>query len=189
MEFAVHGYHRAFMDSRGWLQFEGIFTPEEVSHLADLPPSYDLWRHSSPVRKLVLRRSLADLMAQLLDLPSLRIGYDQLLPAGASTIWQPEKSSIQGLTGGLLIPLNPAPPRVPTEQPEPLPIPLGGGLVLRPETPIIGPLPQTCLFIAYVTDPAVFRYQENDPYGICLRNLSYSLGDRLCEPQHPLLCR
>jgi hypothetical protein len=187
MEFAIHGYHRAFMDSRGWLQFEGLFSPEELTPLAALPPDYDLWRRHPAVRQLVLRRRLADLVAQLLDAPSLRIGYDQLIPAG-SPVWNPATSSIQGLNGALIIPLE-AVPILPTEQPQPFPIPFGGCLVTRAATPLPDPLPQTCLLIAYLSDPAVFRYQEADPYGRHLRNLGYALGDRLSEPQHPLLCR
>ncbi len=100
MRFAVDKNHRDFFQKEGIIEFEGIFTPEQVAALnqgvdqvlsvrCPKERSYeklfmagrDLWRDNEELRKFVIHGRLTDTVAELVEQRPLRLAYDQLFPA------------------------------------------------------------------------------------------------------------
>lgn len=105
MKFAIAEEHRDFFLINKWIEFEGIFTEDEISLLnkeirdtlsrrcaiatgklshESIDKLYeegrDLWRDSPAIKNLTCHRRLGELAFQLMGEKPVRIGYDQYFP-------------------------------------------------------------------------------------------------------------
>ena len=106
MKFAADDVHRDFFQKNKAIEFENVFSEEEVLLLKNeiaaslsrrlsaakekiqgenvqkiFEVGRDLWRDSPSIRKLTLNRRLGELAFQLVGERPIRIGYDQYFPS------------------------------------------------------------------------------------------------------------
>ncbi len=106
MKIAVAKEHRDFYKKNGWIEFENIFSVNQLSQLNTaidstlaerltispsklfnaLPESlylqgHDLWRNSEELRQLITLPRVVEVVSELIELKPLRLGYDQILQA------------------------------------------------------------------------------------------------------------
>lgn len=143
MKFAVAKEHRDFFNKNFRIEFNNLFSKEQcdsfliermsvvstrlniskanfktVSAGDQFMAGFDLWRGNNLLKKIIFQKNLAEAAADLLEVRSLRIGYDQLIPSFSSSIsvkedtysyWLSQTttlqdiSSIQGIILGLMI--------------------------------------------------------------------------------------
>jgi hypothetical protein len=109
MKQIVDEKHRRYFEEQGFIQFEALLTPSQLSVLNDsidtvlaerlkLPPQVihqepesvlymagrDLWRDSEPIKKIVASQKLAKFAAGITGISTIRLGYDQLLESTTS---------------------------------------------------------------------------------------------------------
>jgi hypothetical protein len=112
MKYVVDKEHRSFFQKEGKIEFDGIFTIEQLALLnqaideallarCSLPQTKlakgpeeqrfmagrDLWRDQEELRKFITHGRLTETVAELVEQRPLRIGYDQLFPACPARIF------------------------------------------------------------------------------------------------------
>ncbi len=178
---------------------------KETDNQARYMSGHDTWRDSATIKKVVLSSHLAEIASQLSKLRQLRIGYDQFFfaPHGASFLTDPHSleqySSLQGVVCGLMLQLEPLPEGhnhsnllVEEDLTSLVPIPnkVGSGIFFAPHIPLsLETIPTDQLLIVYTESNALYRHAKNDPHKSYLRELNYSIGDRLENSTHPLVFR
>lgn len=114
MKFIVDNKHREFFNDNGWIEFEGIVSPEkihEVYHAVsnvlarrlvlekgrlDRVPTdalylngHDVWRDNEIVKNFVCQRLHAEIAANLVEAVPLRLAYDQVIMSGFNAAYLP----------------------------------------------------------------------------------------------------
>lgn len=139
MKFSVIKEQRFFFQKNHWIECEGILSESQLQTLSREIPTVcterlktpegkasseqlfgvgrDLWRGTSPLKKIILSSGLAQIASELIEQQPLRMGYDQLFPPlslGTSLngvyatylnecLSLEEISSIQGVLCGLML--------------------------------------------------------------------------------------
>jgi hypothetical protein len=160
MHHTVLNQHLEFFIENGYIGFEELVDPWEI----ELTPGRDLWRTNEAVAKLTCSRKLARIVVQLLKRRPIRLAFDQLMTGGSGTL--EEISSVQGLECGLLIQ------------------PSGDGVFFKPDHPMEF---SEGLLIAYAGLRAVYAHNSKDPYTNLWKRLGINFGDRLEEPEFPIM--
>ena len=173
----------------------------------------DLWREDDKLKKITLNSHFAEIAASLTKQSQLRLAYSQFFSQNAPLVdSQPfpflknncslrEFSSFQNTICGLLLQLSAH--THPTEkhqengdQNEQKKLSMmaerpGNGLFFLPDTPVSFDLFFQTPFchqylIVYCIDPAVYRFESNDPNTHFLKQLGCGFGDQLKKPLHPI---
>ncbi len=162
MHFGITGEHRFFFDKHGWVEFEDLF---DLDHPEKLPRS----------------RKLAEIAADLMRAPSVRLVSDQPLPDLESVA---AISSVHGVVGGVILCLS-------GESEEPmLPSKPGSGVFLKPNTPIdFTSFSGDYLLITYGGPHLIYTPNPKDALGITYKDQGYSAGDRVSDASCPTLFR
>lgn len=131
MKFAIAKEHYDRFHKEGFVEFEGLITPEQLQLLQDEINSVlkkkmslsdrglltheaqniylqgrNLWQQSEVVKKNLLHKRLASIAAELTDSTCVRFGYDQLIPSGyapSSLLSLQESCCLQGILCSALI--------------------------------------------------------------------------------------
>jgi len=149
MKFATSKAHRDFFLKQGWIEFEGLMaedqlalfnqavdqvlaerlkcTPQKLSTFSAGKKFFqgrDMWRSDPFLHKIACNVRFAEIAAELMELKTVRLGYDQLFPVPEKKVHLPEPSDvvysnflqkraslesvscIQGVLGGLIFALN-----------------------------------------------------------------------------------
>lgn len=218
MHFAITGEHRHFFSQNGWLICEGLLSGKVQAKLAQslkailsnkvqsvpfglqsmgeqaYSEGRDLWRASDMVKKVVLDRSLAEIMAELIDERSLRLGYDQLIPAfvpqALTNLSLHETTAIQGVVGGVILCIQGADAGGADSGLGELLANAGQAIFFGPHLPL--PFERLAchhgahyLMVVYVNGRAVYRHEGRDTHPYALKQLGYHYGDKLLERLHP----
>lgn len=218
MRFKVAGAHREFFQKNGYIEFESVLKPADITLLASHADQVlqkriagqiefrspdelygcgrDVWRSDTALSKQILSHSLANLAADLFKKPILHLAFDQLL----RTTNQPgfphllpsslqSTSSIQPLAGAVLIHLSGSPLAS-----EFIPSSLENVIFFSPDVEIPWEIffqlsHQSYLLIAYAPPEAIYVLEKKDPQTHALKKLGYVFGDRLQNAYHPIVSR
>lgn len=176
--------------------------PEEKFHFG-----HDLWRGASGLKKILLGRGLSGIAAELTEHKPLRFGYDQLIPGitpgyakigtygpfVSSTPTLNEMSCIQGVVCGAMLCIDgPSGNTLDKGATTLFSATPGNAVFFSPDWPL--PLQDifrmegyTYLLVVYTKANAVYLLQERDPHAYAFKDLGYNFGDRLSEPNHPVV--
>lgn len=192
-----------FYKTNGYLELEDLFSQEEsLKYDIAIQKSFetgprDLWRHSFPLKNLLLSKNLSILALALTDQSTLRLGCDHLFTPDFS-LKRPEKIknlfSLQGIactmifqfqTGTCLFPSKPSPLGF-----IPFPHKRGNVVIVKPEFLLNWPPAQLPLYVAiYTLTNAIYIENQMDPQGPFLKQLGYGYGDLLKTDTHPILMK
>lgn len=223
MQFALTPDLREFFNKNSYIELQGLLSADQVallrknadetlsarlrlpvSKLAELSTvdlfktGYDLWRNNEEIKKIVHKKSLATLAAELFQTLPIRLAFDEYIyTSGKSTapfsesFPLQETSCLSPLAGALVIPLEDLSQPLPFF---PLPLNTGNGLFISPSLPI--PWKQLYstpglrfLILGYGMKKTFFRPDTRDPHAVNLKMLGYVFNDCLRESHHPLLLR
>ncbi len=186
----------SFYTKNGYLELEGILSPEECDTFFAFMANRDIWRQHPTLKTFILSRRMAGLALYLSGKPSLRLACDQWFPPGFS-LDKPTKFkdlfSVQGITSIILIQLQPGtvtkPAKISPLGLFPFPQKQGSALIVTPDLLINWPPhPSIGLYaIAYSIPAAVYIQNPRDPSGLALKQFGYGYGDLLKNDTHPLI--
>ena len=208
MKFTVTKDHRHFFNQEGFIEFEELLSSDQFIDLKNsinqalckklqktpnelyksspneiFLAGRDLWRENNGVKKIVLAKRYGSLLAELINVTELHIGYDQLLPQSTEergdlknflniSPWV-NGSSIQGISGGLLLFLDEY---------------AGGGVFIHKDSPLSLSKWQekgALLLITFIGKNSVYKQNSLDPINYFLKNQGLNYGDRLIHLTHP----
>ena len=216
MRFKVTGDHRKVLEKQKFIEFEDVFTLDQIDELSQhvdavlgkrarqlietqsseelFKVGRDLWRDDELIKNISCNRGLAGLIAQLFHQKKLYLAFDQALRTTlrpGSTEGSPatiqQRSSIQPLAGGVLIQL------AGTSNPlSMLPKKRENAVIISPELIIPWEIffqepSQSYLLITYAPDKALYIAEKRDLHVHALKKLGYVFGDKLNTDHHPLL--
>lgn len=231
MKFSTDKAHRDYFYKHGMIEFDQLFNEGQIKELNQaihtillkeippnrekLPPSSsdglfkvgrDLWRKNESIQKLILHKRLAEVAIELMEVKSLRMGYDQLFfgeqkPIDSKNPYHQllmQTGSLQDISClkpvicGLMICLEDA-----QSDDETSPLfskKAGNGVFFKPEIPmdlqyLTHATKSRYLLIAFVDSRTVYVLNDRDPNTHELKRLGYVFGDRLTDSLHPLLHR
>ena len=241
MHFSVNKEHRDFFRNNSWIECDDIITSKEQNFLSQginnalsirlkMKPSTisqlspgqifsvgrDLWREDPLLKKILLRRNLAEIASELTEQKPLRMGYTTLFHSNyfaekesLDPLYTPfinsnptlsEISNIQGVVCGALLCVSLAKEEsLLNSETEILNDPstlftkkAGNGIFFSPEWPLpLHELKQragyTYLLIVYTQARAVFIKQELDPHLNFFKLSGHQFGDRLNDLQNPIV--
>lgn len=178
--------HLDFFHRHKFLEIEELMSEDDIHTInAELDGHhYDLWRTNDTLKKIILKRSLAGIAAELSKIQPIRIAYDRLIngPLGKEPLNLIEMSAIRRVVSGVIIQLNSY------EGDEPhIPKKRGSGTFFTPFFPLNFPEGCKLLLIAYTEDKALYIREPRDPNCHALKKLDYSFNDRLRTETHPIL--
>jgi hypothetical protein len=217
MRFKVTGDHRKVLEKQKFIEFEDLFTPEQLDEvskhvdqvlaqrtrqLIDTQSSdelykvgRDLWRDDKVIENFSCNRGLAGLAAQLFHQKALHLAFDQALRttlrpgfiAGSPATIQ-QRSCIQPLAGSVLIQLSGTFNNFLSM----LPKKRENIVVIAPGLIIPWEIffqePQhSFLLITYAPSKALYISEKTDIHVHGLKKLGYAFGDNLNTDRHPLL--
>lgn len=234
MKFATAREHRDFFRKHQIVEFEELLSPEQLhqllsavkeilssrlklhvndllKHTPDLifNAGRDLWRASAAIKRFVTNPKYAGIASELVNVRSIRIGYDQVIPSGVLTKQLgrhesnavayakaaqslEEVSSLQGVVCGFMLCLESGESEPNSSITELFSNRPGSAVFFHPKVPI--PFPQllqkrdSLYFMVVYTQPtAVYIHNNNDPLGHLLKNVGYSYGDKLVDKSNPIL--
>lgn len=233
MKLATDKSHRDYFYKNGTIEFESLISTEQVQELNEginrvLSKSLslskdkierreskdlflqgrDLFRKDEKIKKIVLNRHLAEIAVELMEVRSLRIGYDQLLigkmysPIRVEKTANPyedylnnsgslqDKSCLTPLICGLILCLEPAhsieiPPSF-------LPKSAGSGVFFKPELSFDLSFLNHAeggryLLITYADPRTVYILNDQDPLTHAYKHLGHVFGDRINDKFNPLV--
>ncbi len=230
MKFATDKSHRDYFYKHGTIEFEGLFTPTQINEInAKIDEilcknlaikSYklakqnaqeifkhgrDLFRHDEALKKLLLHKRLANIAVELLEVRSIRMGYDQLLVGEVgSPLLDPmydqflqqegtlqEKSCMTPVVCGLMLCLEPPQTEVTSIF---FPKTPGHVIFFRPNIPLdLKFLTQVqggrYLLMTYADRRTVYILNEKDPHTHTLKHRGYVFGDKLSDSLNPIIYR
>jgi len=221
MKFIIATEHINFFQKHQNVELEGFFTAAQLKDLqsvihesiatqVNIPVEkfvnlstektfalgHDLWRRNPRVRKFVFNPSLASIVASLLNVRQVRLGYDQFLPARTSLINASEPLSLQdGLSfqGALCCMIVALSDSSSLPEGSPLPSKAGNVSFIHAEAPIdfqaLKSADADVLVVLYVQATTLYIKQPLDPHLHALRELGYAFGDRLRDDLHPIVYR
>ena len=217
MKFVLAKEHHDFFDLNGFIEFEGLISPEVIRTLSKsiqrlvankincLPERLpfeeslnlflegrDLWRQSDIVRKQVIHNNLATIASSLIRERPIRLSLDQWIPAGIefkNPVTFEQIFPVQGILAGAFIALESA---LGDEERAFFPREAGNIVFVKPDTIIpfdqlTKERAQSMLLIVYGSRKSVYIHNETDPLTHYLKSQGYVYGDRLSDSQHPLL--
>jgi len=119
MKFSTAKEHRDFFQKHGWIEFEGFIPADQltlVNHAIDLVlaerskviperlktlssekmflEGRDLWRLSPFLQKYVAHSRFTEIASELIEVKSLRLGYDQFFPSRQEKPFANETSQV-----------------------------------------------------------------------------------------------
>lgn len=159
---------------------------------------YDLWRDCDAIKKITHRNTLAALASELFQIPTLRLGFDQVVlidPHSTSPFAEKfslqETSCLSPLPGALILPLEDLSSPLPFF---PMPLKIGNGLFLSSTMPIPWPelfsTPGLQFFmIGFAAEKTFFLGGTRDPHAVTLKKLGYVFNDLLKNSLHPILLK
>lgn len=143
MKFATAKEHRDFFQKQGWIEFEDLFSLSQcvtideaileivnrrmlaskhklISSESFFQFGFDVWRDNPELKKWVMSSRLLDIIADLLNQETLRLGFDQFFSFISKNPLQESYSSefiqhnlslkefscVHGICGGVMIALN-----------------------------------------------------------------------------------
>jgi hypothetical protein len=215
MKFAITSDHYQYFKDNHILVAEDIFTPEQMNLIREgvqaglssrgksdlFAAGRDLHAAHDGLARLLGQKKLAALFAELCGCRTIRLGFDQYLPAlknneKYTNFLNKENSirsfsSIQGVIGGLIICLE-APDHI--DEGSFLPSKPGASLLCKPDKKLplsfLGTQKKGAyLLVTYTEETALYFRNEQDPHMHAMRDMGYSLGDRLREPYYPIIFR
>lgn len=234
MKVAIAKEHRDFFKKNGWIEFENLFNKDQFTQLKaaidqtlaerlNIPvdklfaassdstfmQGRDLWRSNETLRKLICLPRLGEIVAELVEVKPVRLGYDQFLPSLApNKLTSPSSytqflqtdadlqslSSIKGLIAGVLIGLNESKYKESFEGIDIYPAAPGNMTIFNPETPfdftaLTCHPKQSYYLIAYTHASSYYLNQPNDPHNHALKKLGYIFNSKLNDKFHPLVYR
>lgn len=163
MKYTIDAGQRDFFRRNGWIEFENLLSPDQVSQwnrgvdralakraqvdvekLGKVPSeqlvkkSYDLWREDEPLKKKICSLPLARIAQELTQCKSIRLGFDRLLfhwrdQPNAQAAFA-EISCINGLCAILLLCLTES-GSAKTSEADLFPSSAGSGVYLLPTVP------------------------------------------------------
>ncbi len=205
MRFTLVGDHKKFFHTHGFIEFDGLLTPEEnadclkSSRLAyhkqkkeetSLLCGRDLFRLSPEIKRR--SRGFAHILFALTHLKPIRLAYDQLLSPSQGLISDEQSnlseiSSLQGEIFGLLLALE--------VDGSPLPAPFpgkeGNGVFFKSTLPLpLDKIQAGCyLLVVYSGESTVVVEKKSDPFFFSFKRLGYCIGDTLRNESHPIVFR
>ena len=174
MRFSLTADHKEFFVKNRYIEFEGLLTADEAAPLqANLSEGRDLWRHSPGIKKIVHKRQLASVAAQLSDRKQLRLAFDQ---AGSlsSPLSLEQISCLKPLVIALVLKRD------------------GGGIFFSSALPLstlFQDKGESFFLIAYGANKIQYLLEKQDPYVHVLKRQGLVFGDLLSPATHPFLCR
>ncbi|MCB1106466.1 MAG: hypothetical protein KDK76_00040 [Chlamydiia bacterium] len=211
MRFALTKEHLDFYYRYHYIELEDLLSPKEVEELETsidklLPEDlsgkelykrgYDSWRKDPTIKKIVLRKTLAEVASELTKKRALRIAFDVPLtgkigevPLFDHPMTLDEISSVKPITCGLLLHLS---SQNPPE--DPLPKKPGNGVFFSPRHPFsfdyLSKDPTiTQLLITYTNDHPLYTLNPIDPNTHVLKRSGYVFGDSLATTTHPFVLK
>lgn len=167
---------------------------------------HDLHCDNSSLRRVISQRRLAMIISELLQCTPLRLGYDQYLPVNPQRSEGEEDpygeflrsggnlkevSCVQGVKGGLLICLEPLDEDVEQDF---FPKDRGEAVLFKNDVPIPfyhldGKSRGAFLLVTYADEVALYFQNKRDPHLHAFKRYGYGFGDKLREPNHPIIYR
>jgi hypothetical protein len=219
MPFAITLEQRIFFEQHQFIELEGVLPVPQVEtlqkegekglcqklgvpsqHLASETTAqlflagYHLHLLHGSIKRVTHKSSLATLLSELTQIPTLRFGFDQyiLMTHGVSPLPDrplAETCCLSPLAGAFILPLKEL--EAPLEF-FPMPQKLGNILFLSPTLPIpwsrLCNTPDLCfLLVGLAVSKTLFREGTPDPLSSELKKLGYAFNGALKEPMHPLL--
>ncbi len=218
MKFSLAKEHRDFFNMHGMLEIEGIFTKEQseilYSQILDaflkrgitlrksnstvlFKEGPDLSRENSDLQKIIYKKNLGEVAAELGFYPPLRVGYDRFIPSGyRNKSIKPLEAMgyMQNILCGYIICLKGPEKDESEDLPSPFSKTPGNVVFIRPDFPIDFSLLNEregyeYLLATFVGPKALYYYNEEDEHTHFLKKLGYVFGDRVTEVTHPTVCR
>jgi len=205
MRYTVTTDQKTFFEQRGFIEFDGLVTEQQLAVLQRCAAGLDNSRRDPEIKKIVYSLLFASIAVDLAKQAKLRFGYDLLyeLPLQRSIPMSLQQMScIRPLACALMICLEgenegegegAEKSRI-NESFVPFPHKPGNAVFFSPQAMWDMPTlqkcsPQKCLLIAYASPRSMYVYNEDDEYTHALKRLGLGFGDRLTEEHHPLLFR
>ncbi len=222
MRLVLTSQQISFYREKGFIEFENLLSLEEskrarlsakmffektlniapdefISHPVSsfIEEGRDLFLQDAYLKKITLRRSLAEIASSLSQAKILRLGFEQVFytnaqmyPPFASPFYPKDYFPLQGLEILLCIRLSFS--KKESEENSFLPKNQGSGLFFSPESlldlrPIFTTSSQYFLWIGYVNKGARFIEKEKNSFSFYLKKQGYATGDLLKEPHHPIV--
>ena len=230
MKLSIESQHRDFLRDNFYIEFEALMTPAHVQELREATADScakqatratldlrrfsalelfrcgrDHWRQSDSVRRWATRKQFAEVFADLVMRPKIRLACTQVIGgckepglAGSGQALPGETladiCSIQGLLGAVILCLEPFEDEAPEGDTCLLPQQVGNAVFVLPEAVIgLQSVNQRrggrFLVIAYGDNRCVYVRRESDPLTHWLKALGYVYGDRLNDRLNPMLIR
>ncbi|MES2345177.1 MAG: hypothetical protein V4494_04480 [Chlamydiota bacterium] len=191
MKSALAKEHREFYAHNHFIDFEELISPEEACTLSKnikktltkrsqkdhLSSNYlagrDLWRDDLEIKKIVFKRSFAEIAKELFKQPLIKIAFDQY-QENTSLLSLAQMSCLKPIIGALAIPLGTP----------------GKAIYFSPGSPLTFPFcEEPLLLIAYTGNKTQYTLTESDPNTHTLKKLGYSFGDHITSETHPIIIR
>lgn len=226
MKLSIDKAHKDFFQKEGWIAFDDLLSEAQLRQLNqtidealkvrfDLPidkvntlktqelfaKGRDLSRFNQKLRKIVTQPNFAEVACELVEIRSVRLGYDQLIPAEVPNPFSPKESytlfieqattlaeisCVKEVVAGLLICLGPQ------RQIDSTAFAPGHVIFFRPDSPLhfsqLQSQPgQRYLLIVYTEKQAYYKLEPRDPQTHELKNLGYVFNDKLRDKTHPVV--
>ncbi len=207
MPISVAKEHRDFFQKQGYIEIADLLTAQQTPALLqaigevlskkgeDKCAGRDLWRNHPLIKKTVLTRDFAEIVANLTHAEEIYHGLDQefsnfALPAGMISLQQ--MSCVRPLIAGLLIRLTDGDMPKAGALPCPCPSASGNGVFFSSQLllawdPLLELRNQRFLLIAYASAHPQYVLEKRDPCTHALKLLGFGFGDTLPTTTHPLL--
>lgn len=205
MKILIDQKHKEFFSHRRWIEFEDIFSSEEMDTFKEAAKSLidpkspfasgrNLWGRSEVVKKLIGNRLLVQIATGLSEKKPLRLAFDQYLTPGFG--WEGKGSfndvcSIKNVAIFFLISLDER--NGAEEFPTPFSSHKGNVVCLTPHKLIdftdLHEQKGEYFLIAYAGAKGQYYLNERDPATRAWIEMGYSPGDRLNDKDHPIICR
>lgn len=196
MGFGLTKEHHDYYHENHFIEFEDLLTSKEADQLEEafitLTPAedwihagHDVWRRDERVKKVTLRKNLAEIASNLSKKRPLRLAYDQIVegPLSHHPLNLIEISSIRKVVCGLVLQLAPS-----SNSEEPLvPKKRGSGVFFSPFCELKFPENSHLFMITYTEKISLYLHEKRDPNLNSLKKLNYGFGDHLTSDTHPIL--
>ena len=172
MRIATNLEHRDFFSKNHFIEFEKLISAEDCAFLLAKTPERDLWRKNPQIKKITLSSKFAEIAASLAKKNSLRLAYDERLPAHFQAPHPlGETTCLKHLSISLLLILS-------GEK-------AGNGIFFLPDVYV--PSADDAFLITYCEPRTMYLLDKSDPHVHDLKKLGYVFGDLLRSETHPIL--
>lgn len=192
MRYTITSQQFDFFHREGHIQFEGLYSEDEVGILKlllkenDDGTGRDLHAKNITLQKAMFLSRLGQVVTALTKEKPLFLAFSQFIPPYKKAATLEEISSLTEVCCLAIINLC----EDPLPHMEYLPDDIGGVGFYQTTFPIDYPkLKLPLLLIAFTTEKARYKIQENDPYTHALKKLGYGVGDRITTETHPIITK